>query len=72
MHVTLSIQAILSSHVLTTRERERERTAVNMQGTVFTLAGFEIVHTIKNLIIYDFFMILKSDAVENCIFLRNS
>ena len=43
-----------------------------MQGTVFTLAGFEIVHAIKNLIIYDFFMIVKSDAVENCIFLRDS
>ena len=42
----LSIYAELSSHVLAIRERA----AVNMQGTVFTLARLKIVSTMKNLI----------------------
>ena len=41
----LSIYATLSSHLLTVCER----VAVNMQGTVFTLARLKIVLTIKNL-----------------------
>ena len=46
----LSIYAKLSSHVLAIQERERERAAVNKQGTVFTLARLKIFPTIKNLI----------------------
>ena len=44
----LSIYAQLSSHVLAIL-REREREAVNMQGTVLPLAKLKIVPTIKNL-----------------------
>ena len=45
--VMLSIYAQLSSHVVAI---ERDRAAVNMQRTVFTLAGLKIVPTIKNVI----------------------
>ena len=48
-----------------------EKAAVNMQGTVFTLVGLKIVPTIKNLI-YVFFTIVRCDAVENYMFLRDS
>ena len=50
--VMLSIYAKLFSLVLALREREREREreAINMQGTVFTLARLKIVPTTKNLI----------------------
>ena len=41
----LSICVTLSSHVLAIRERM----AINMQGTVFTLTRLKIVLTIKNL-----------------------
>ena len=51
---------------------EREREAVNMHGTVFTLARFKIVPTIKNLIVDVLFMIVRCDAVENYMFLRDS
>ena len=44
--VMLSVYAKLSSHVLAIRDRA----AVNLQGTVFTLAGLKIVPTIKNFI----------------------
>ena len=43
----LSIYAKLSSHLIAVcereRERGREREAVNMQGTVFTIARLKIV-----------------------------
>ena len=49
-----------------------ERVAVNIQGTVITLARLKIVPPIKNLICSVFFMIVRSDAVENYMFLRDS
>ena len=52
-------------------ERACERVAVNMQA-IFTLAGFKIVPTIKNLICRCFFKIVRCDAVENYMFLRDS
>ena len=51
---------------------ERERAAVNMQGTVFTLARLKIVPTIKNLSCRYHLMIVRYDAVENYMFLRES
>ena len=38
------------THYQREREREREREAVNMHGTMFTLARLKIVPMIKNLI----------------------
>ena len=55
----LSIYAKLSSHVLIIQ------VAVNLQGTVFTLARLKIVSTIKNLI-------FRHGAIENDMFLRDS
>ena len=65
----LSIYAKLSSHILAI---QREREAVNMQGTVFTLARLKIVLTIKNLFVDVFFMIVRYDAVENYMYHRDS
>ena len=67
----LPIYAKLSSHVLAIQER-REREAVNMIGTVLTLARLKVVPTIKNLICRCFFMIVRCDAVENYMFYRDS
>ena len=50
--VMLSIYAKLSIHVFTIQERERA--AVNMQGTVNTIARLKIDPTIRNLICSDF------------------
>ena len=43
-----------------------------MQRAVFTLAGLKIVPTIKKLIVDDFFMIVRCDAVENYMLLGDS
>ena len=51
---------------------ERERISVNMLGIVFTLAKLNIIHTIKNMLVDVFFTIVRCDAVENHIFIRNS
>ena len=47
---------------------ERERAAVNIQGTVFTLAGLKIVPTIKNLMCRYLLYNVRCDAVENYMF----
>ena len=65
----LSIYAKLSSHILTIQKRER--VAVNMQGTVSTLVRLKIVSSIKNLTVNVFFIIVKCDAIENYMFLRD-
>ena len=65
----LSVYAKLPSYVLCYL---RERAAVNRQGTVFTLARLKTVPTIKNTIVNIFFMIVRCDAVENYMFLRDS
>ena len=64
----VSVYAKLCSHVLAIRERA----AVNMHGTLITLARLEIVSTIKNLICRCLLMIVRCDTVENYMFLRDS
>ena len=51
---------------------ERERISVNMLGIVFTLARLKIIVTIKNMLVDVFFTIVRNNAVENHIFIRNS
>ena len=48
---------------------ERERAAVNMQGTV---AGLNLVSPSRTFVVDDFFIIVTCNAVENYLFLRNS
>ena len=50
---------------------ERERAAVNMQGTVFALAGLKIVPTIKNLTCRGLHYV-RCDAVQNYMLCRDS
>ena len=51
---------------------ERERISVNMLGIVFTLARLKIIVTIKKMLVDVFFSIVRCDAVENHICIRNS
>ena len=51
---------------------ERERISINMLGIVFTLARLKIIVTIKNMLVDVFFTIVRYNAVENHIFIRNS
>ena len=61
---------IFSCSVMLFAIRERERASVNMQ-TVLTLAGLKIVFTIMNLICRCL-VIVRCDAVENYMFIRDS